>query len=144
MLKSFYKLEQHGPLCNVAFFFFNDTATTEIYPLSLHDALPIWPGRGRCRCRCARRTRDCGHRRPSGGDRKSTRLNSSHPSISYAVFCLTKKRIISRLAGGQVEIVLARHRFAFRFLELPGQASGFLDAIIRSQIDRLTPWSSSQ
>ena len=53
-------------------------------------------------------------------------------------------RILSRLAGGHVEIVLARHRFAFRFLELPGQASGFLDAIIRSQIDRLTPWSSSQ
>src|ERR1700722_20813310 len=53
-------------------------------------------------------------------------------------------RILSRLAGGQVEIVLARRRFAFRFLELPGQASGFLDAIVRSQIDRLTPWSSTQ
>src|SRR6202046_5835895 len=69
------------------FFFFNDTATTEIYTLSLHDALPIlfarpashapsWPS-------------------PNAGspsDRKSTRLNSSHVSISYAVFCLKKKK----------------------------------------------------
>src|SRR5216684_7416181 len=71
------------------FFFFNDTATTEIYTLSLHDALPIRPG-------CAR------HARPARGmwpgaasrpvpDRKSTRLNSSHGYISYAVFCLKKK-----------------------------------------------------
>src|SRR5256885_11736558 len=76
-------------------FFFNDTPTTEIYPLSLHDALPI-----------------CQHRPPQGrdpaqpwpaqlgqrpapglrGDRKSTRLNSSHLVISYAVFCLKKKK----------------------------------------------------
>src|SRR2546428_6090423 len=90
------------------FFFFNDTATTEIYTLSLHDALPIssctmWrnrvsstilaksdPGNGtilakkgnswakRSFWRCLR-------------DRKSTRLNSSHDQISYAVFCLKKK-----------------------------------------------------
>src|SRR2546430_3946414 len=82
------------------FFFFNDTATTEIYTLSLHDALPIFPGP------------------PNGGmaavsqilspvlagegwglllavpDRKSTRLNSSHSQISYAVFCLKKKKTI--------------------------------------------------
>src|SRR5690348_18417223 len=73
------------------FFFFNDTATTEIYTLSLHDALPIShaslprprPVRPRARL-------------PAAGpeeDRKSTRLNSSHPSISYAVFCLKKKKI---------------------------------------------------
>src|ERR687886_1135541 len=71
------------------FFFFNDTATTEIYTLSLHDALPIcW--------RCG------GYGRAPGidsrtklsvpGDRKSTRLNSSHTVISYAVFCLKKKK----------------------------------------------------
>src|SRR3989337_3535753 len=71
------------------FFFFNDTATTEIYTLSLHDALPIFrPGRAR-----AGLWRDgVGTRRTSrqSRDRKSTRLNSSHGSISYAVFCLTK------------------------------------------------------
>src|SRR3989337_3656093 len=64
-------------------FFFNDTATTEIYTLSLHDALPISsrpPG-------SPRRTPHGGACRPPA-DRKSTRLNSSHGSISYAVFCL--------------------------------------------------------
>lgn len=54
------------------------------------------------------------------------------------------QRIRSRLAGGQIELVLARRRFIFRSLELPQQASGFLDAIVRSQIDRLTPWSPAQ
>src|SRR2546426_6715068 len=94
------------------FFFFNDTATTEIYTLSLHDALPISPnGRGRRRAgarprrRCGRappgrRSRRAGRRSPPpprgatapGADRKSTRLNSSHLVISYAVFCLKKKK----------------------------------------------------
>src|SRR5256885_10579364 len=73
------------------FFFFNDTATTEIYTLSLHDALPI-SGRRRAPMppRVARpRRRDAArHAR----DRKSTRLNSSHLVISYAVFCLKKKK----------------------------------------------------
>src|SRR3712207_7298956 len=98
------------------FFFFNDTATTEIYTLSLHDALPIlrrastppletttrrparpWssPRRRRRRPRGsppeARGTR--------GRDRKSTRLNSSHANISYAVFCLKKKNINKYLAS---------------------------------------------
>src|SRR3712207_7179091 len=79
-------------------FVFNDTATTEIYTLSLHDALPICtPGWLWCRCviRCA-----CADLAGvSGGrlteDRKSTRLNSSHANISYAVFCLKKQRIRS-------------------------------------------------
>src|SRR5258705_13108332 len=77
------------------FFFFNDTATTEIYTLSLHDALPI--------SRVLRRRAPAPHRadlRLRGGflplrcqaDRKSTRLNSSHLGISYAVFCLKKKK----------------------------------------------------
>src|SRR2546422_4335665 len=101
-------MSSHLPLLH-SFFFFNDTATTEIYTLSLHDALPISSVCGRA----------CGPRRPSiwlsGGsrsgslapgptprpqlhltpgarDRKSTRLNSSHGYISYAVFCLKKKK----------------------------------------------------
>src|SRR5205814_8363030 len=70
-------------------FFFNDTATTEIYTLSLHDALPI----------SHRRYQDCLNGVQAvlslvedDGDRKSTRLNSSHLGISYAVFCLKKKK----------------------------------------------------
>src|SRR3712207_7062314 len=90
-----------------ALFFFNDTATTEIYTLSLHDALPIYP---RGRAAAAVRAVLPDHLRPGAGgaghragpvdrqddrrlDRKSTRLNSSHANISYAVFCLKKKKI---------------------------------------------------
>src|SRR5437879_10625545 len=69
------------------FFFFNDTATTEIYTLSLHDALPIYPDPPPLR---HRGLRPQGH--GGEGDRKSTRLNSSHRCISYAVFCLKKKK----------------------------------------------------
>src|SRR3712207_8814629 len=69
-------------------FFFNDTATTEIYTLSLHDALPI--SRSRRRRPPTRRRR--WRRAPAPPDRKSTRLNSSHANISYAVFCLKKKK----------------------------------------------------
>src|SRR2546430_7850961 len=94
-----------APSASSFFFFFNDTATTEIYTLSLHDALPI-------------STRRC--RGASGGlpdlaldpivplllqlDRKSTRLNSSHSQISYAVFCLKKKKIppASTHTGAQI------------------------------------------
>src|SRR5690348_18076477 len=74
-------------------FFFNDTATTAIYTLSLHDALPISHRRTtRRRAPSSVQLRiDTTSERPSGTDRKSTRLNSSHPSISYAVFCLKKK-----------------------------------------------------
>src|SRR5258708_25832924 len=101
------------------FFFFNDTATTEIYTLSLHDALPISPAARRARpaprpglvsgggihpparrlvafddryFRSARVSLRR-NRRLFQGDRKSTRLNSSHQIISYAVFCLKKKKI---------------------------------------------------
>src|SRR5690348_18115496 len=89
-------------------FFFNDPATTEIYTLSLHDALPISGQRDQLRRRlrhlAAEALQDRGAAAADGGrllveepgradqDRKSTRLNSSHPSISYAVFCLKKKK----------------------------------------------------
>src|SRR5438067_13733576 len=88
------------PVTISLFFFFNDTATTEIYTLSLHDALPIFrlpaeqrpllPDRlrgARVGPAAAARARQARRR-----DRKSTRLNSSHVSISYAVFCLKKKK----------------------------------------------------
>src|SRR3712207_7546769 len=99
------------------FFFFNDTATTEIYTLSLHDALPISPrahplgkgsGEGLAHPQ-VEHPEDAHHRQGEGEkaptlraelahqdrgeqDRKSTRLNSSHANISYAVFCLKKKK----------------------------------------------------
>src|SRR5437870_9844257 len=86
------------------FFFFNDPATTEIYTLSLHDALPISSSAdsdGVVGVRPARRSRPRGDPEvrplrhlpaPVSKDRKSTRLNSSHVAISYAVFCLKKKK----------------------------------------------------
>src|SRR5207245_10722971 len=87
-------------------------APTEIYPLSLHDALPISSARSPRRCDSPARSRRCAGGRSAAStpsrcsatsaarppaqrrDRKSTRLNSSHGSISYAVFCLKKKKIL--------------------------------------------------
>src|SRR2546430_9395749 len=80
------------------FFFFNDTATTEIYTLSLHDALPIsiaaWDPAAPCATlRPPTEFRDlAAPATMPNADRKSTRLNSSHSQISYAVFCLKKKK----------------------------------------------------
>src|SRR2546422_4382712 len=71
------------------FFFFNDTATTEIYTLSLHDALPISSKIGPLKLRTVTWAPPVPVERR---DRKSTRLNSSHGYISYAVFCLKKKK----------------------------------------------------
>src|SRR5882757_10653695 len=76
------------------FFFFNDTATTEIYTLSLHDALPIsfsWPVAG-TNCPVVGSCSSNSSLAVCPIDRKSTRLNSSHANISYAVFCLKKKK----------------------------------------------------
>src|SRR5256885_5557777 len=92
------------------FFFFNDTATTEIYTLSLHDALPILgagPGSaGNWQREISREVPDqpvstergppaAGREDQRRADRKSTRLNSSHLVISYAVFCLKKKKNVA-------------------------------------------------
>src|SRR5206468_11704568 len=85
------------------FFFFNAPATTEIYTLSLHDALPICVGTGSRpdlagNPGVSSQVNVPGIRGPllynpaDAGDRKSTRLNSSHDQISYAVFCLKKKK----------------------------------------------------
>src|SRR2546430_4171468 len=97
-------------MCRVLFFFFNDTATTEIYTLSLHDALPISAGRNVVASRTATATtnspptptervsesgvvtRAANPTTTGSPDRKSTRLNSSHSQISYAAFCLQKKQ----------------------------------------------------
>src|SRR5258708_16448502 len=89
------------------FFFFNDTATTEIYTLSLHDALPISMA-DKPAFERVKQSQPHPEERPKGAsrrmatslyrasilreDRKSTRLNSSHQIISYAVFCLKKKK----------------------------------------------------
>src|SRR2546430_11574263 len=85
------------------FFFFNDTATTEIYTLSLHDALPISTSRAL--------GPDCYFSVPTPNrllylnpDRKSTRLNSSHSQISYAVFCLKKKKILPTLGRSDRDV----------------------------------------
>src|SRR2546422_3524710 len=107
------------------FFFFNDTATTEIYTLSLHDALPIsfrrvtqeraaasqlhrYGPRGSlhfCAARKGAERSDRAGRR----DRKSTRLNSSHGYISYAVFCLKKKKKLKEENNAEVEWEGYRH-----------------------------------
>src|SRR2546430_16624029 len=100
---SLYSLSERLP--DISVFFFNDTATTEIYTLSLHDALPIFTlgsidrlqgsssRRERRHCRQSARSRATdGRSGKLDQDRKSTRLNSSHSQISYAVFCLKKQK----------------------------------------------------
>src|SRR5690242_21381123 len=107
-------------LSHVAFFLFNCTPTAEIYTLSLHDALPISAARARQGDRARRAGAHRlpgrpghGHERagPQFPDRKSTRLNSSHMSISYAVFCL-KKKIRSQVYGRLLrrQTVMAKDR----------------------------------
>src|SRR5256885_8803665 len=82
------------------FFFFNDTATTEIYTLSLHDALPIYALK---KVYDSKDYKDfMASREILVVDRKSTRLNSSHLVISYAVFCLKKKKKLLRTTVSSV------------------------------------------
>src|SRR5688572_32548686 len=83
-------------MSSIVFFFFNHTATTEIYTLSLHDALPSAATKAPRLSRISRGQNPCdqvniGLTTAGVLDRKSTRLNSSHSQSSYAVFCLKKK-----------------------------------------------------
>src|SRR2546429_2231378 len=102
------------------FFFFNDTATTEIYTLSLHDALPIYvvlnhgvgtvsnplaDDREGHAGICLSSTKALAARQR---DRKSTRLNSSHGYISYAVFCLKKKKMLQRPTWRRTVTIISR------------------------------------
>src|SRR5258708_27736132 len=100
---TFFRFSHFWSSMSSFFFFFNDTATTEIYTLSLHDALPIYfkvightsdglvllQGENKARTTV----------QWSNTDRKSTRLNSSHQIISYAVFCLKKKKKTLKTSG---------------------------------------------
>src|SRR3984893_10622508 len=96
------------------FFFFNDTATTEIYTLSLHDALPI----SLASTVVPSMATVSPFSKPSSAsmpkDRKSTRLNSSHVAISYAVFCLKNKRLL-----GSIWILLVRRNLKSEFKKDP-------------------------
>src|SRR3712207_8950367 len=103
-------------------FFFNDTATTEIYTLSLHDALPIWVVGN---CLLAVLDLSPARHRIDGvarlrhifvcADRKSTRLNSSHANISYAVFCL-KKKILEFCTPIHLSHPFTHHLFPLYFI----------------------------
>src|SRR2546427_806842 len=146
------------------FFFFNDTATTEIYTLSLHDALPILrrhggavlldprrrdgeaarehlpqrehrPGqRDRPHVARARHRRVGGDR---GRDRKSTRLNSSHSQISYAVFCLKKKKTLT--------LRRCQNCFFFLMIRRPPRSTLFpYTTLFRSCVDTVVPFSSTR
>src|SRR3712207_6887726 len=113
-----YVMLADHPSCTLLTFFFNDTATTEIYTLSLHDALPIYCLRHRdcvrlggiaraarhsvAPCRKGARGTRVGHQ-----DQKSTRLNSSHANISYAVFCLKKKKNVSFKLVRRLSIIMS-------------------------------------
>src|SRR5947207_12496217 len=104
------------------FFFFNDRPTTEIYTLSLHDALPIY-----LEVEMAARVASVGPRQALVGhhdagvhfeiDRKSTRLNSSHTVISYAVFCLKKKKLIDACVALMILGVLVESTPGLRLIK---------------------------
>src|SRR2546430_9628165 len=101
MMRGGLRLRRAGfASADILFFFFNDTATTEIYTLSLHDALPISApfaeGLGReAGLEDPVQVLGADARSQDLEDRKSTRLNSSHSQISYAVFCLKKNTTTS-------------------------------------------------
>src|SRR5688572_32104725 len=106
-------------------FFFNGAATTEIYTLSLHDALPISPMRTAYSCTetsdsttsasTPRHSKCTASSTTKTRDRKSTRLNSSHSQISYAVFCLKKKtELLSQLLDHPVQFRQPLHDLSLK------------------------------
>src|SRR5215211_1798633 len=124
------------------FFFFNDTATTEIYTLSLHDALPIFglPHSPVCLGQQGKQ------KRPSQ-DRKSTRLNSSHTVISYAVFCLKKKKINQSRPAQQYEHSIGQNHLPVNILRTSAESSSnqlcfFFLMIRRPPISTLFPYTT--
>src|SRR5206468_13060583 len=107
-INSYYSLLTFSFLTLLFFFFFTPPSTSHLYTLSLHDALPIFPAlssRGlplRLRNAAGGGGRDSGIEPRQWLGRKSTRLNSSHDQISYAVFCLKKKIILIRTKINQI------------------------------------------
>src|SRR5476651_447849 len=108
------------------FFFFNDTATTEIYTLSLHDALPILNGRVHATGATSLYPSEC----RAHPDRKSTRLNSSHANNSYAVFCLKKKKhsrsAAHRLGGHRLRLPESKTPPAAALPDVNGELARFI------------------
>src|SRR5207249_11232261 len=116
-----HRILRYTPTSVFVFFLFNVTPSTQIYTLSLHDALPIWYLRKTPVPDTRLDPRVHGHQFRGQNqatelmteDRKSTRLNSSHVSISYAVFCLKKKNHCkSGIASSRITISTATHRAA--------------------------------
>src|SRR5258708_18188746 len=162
------------PMLISFFFFFNDTATTEIYTLSLHDALPIYGSTWTLSAKArrgwitrswtistaiisARPAMPCWWRKwqpswrassaPCPRDRKSTRLNSSHQIISYAVFCLKKKKAHSLTRRWSKVQLPAASRISYQRSAIPSAARPLIptsfEAVVTTSILALDSLSAS-
>src|SRR2546427_7916288 len=119
-----HKLSDLVLASNLFFFFFNDTATTEIYTLSYTTLFRSPSFRASRPTRAGSSARGSGgHRSTSATDRKSTRLNSSHSQISYAVFCLKKKKkathtTLFHVLAGYILLMLKERRLTLPVIYL--------------------------